>query len=92
MANFTTTILRHSSVWNTPEHDSMQISGFPDNLTFKWDQGYEVLHLINRYMAYRGWSAPATFQNIESAIKTRLPFAARTHCQVQQWLDASFKR
>ena len=92
MANFTTTLLRHSSVWNTPEEDTIIINGFPDNLIFKWNQGYEVLHFINRYMDYRGWQAPATFQGIESAIKTQLPFTAKTHNDVKNWLDANFKR
>lgn len=92
MANFSIEILRHSSVWNTPETESMHIHGFPDNMQFKWNQGYEVLHFINRYMQYRGWYAPATFQNIESAIKTRLPFSAKTHNDVKNWLDANFKR
>jgi len=92
MANFSTAILRHSSIWNIPETESMHISGFPDTIQFKWNQGYEILHFINRYMEYRGWFSPATFQNIESAIKTRLPFSAKTHNDVKNWLDANFKR
>jgi hypothetical protein len=92
MANFSTTILRHSSIWNIPETESKQITGFPDNIPFKWNQGYEVLHFINRYMEYRGWFSPVTFQSIESSIKTRLPFSAKTHNDVKNWLDANFKR
>lgn len=92
MANFSPAILRHSSVWNIPETEILKINGFPDNVLFKWDQGYEILHFINRYMEYRGWFAPATFLSIESTIKTRLPFAVKTHNEVKNWLDANFKR
>ena len=92
MANFSTAILRHSSVWNIPESETLQIKGFPDNVLFHWNQGYELLHFINRYMEYRGWYAAVTFQNIESVIKTRLPFSAKTHNDVKNWLDVNFKR
>ncbi|MXN90656.1 hypothetical protein GR160_05410 [Flavobacterium sp. Sd200] len=91
MAKFTTALLRHSSIWNIPESETKEINGFPENVIFKWNQGYEILHFINRYMEHRGWHAPVTFQKIESAIKTRLPFSAKTHHDVKLWLDANVK-
>jgi len=92
MANFTTATLRHTSVWNIQEAIAVAVEGFPDTVPFKWNQGYELLHFINRYMAYKGWQAPQTFQAIESAIKTRLPFTAKSHNDVKKWLDANFKQ
>lgn len=91
MANFSTAILRHSSVWNVPENESLKVSGFPNTITFNWNQGYELLHFINRYMEHRGWYAASTFQNIESAIKTRMPFSVKSHYDVQMWLDSNIK-
>ena len=92
MANFTTTVLRHSCEWDTTETECMSIQGFPDTTQLNPTQGYEVLHFINRYMRYRGWGAPSTFQDIESTIKTRLPLGIKTHDEVKTWLDTNFKR
>jgi hypothetical protein len=92
MANFTTTVLRHSCRWTTPEDEPKNINGFPDTATLDVNEGFEVLYFINRYMEYKGWFSPITFQNIESHIKTRLPFNVRTHKAVREWLDVSFKR
>jgi len=92
MANFSSTVLRHSCVFTTPEEVSRKISGFPETAVLNVNEGFEVLYFINRYMAYRGWFAPATFQDIESYLKTRLPFKVRTHSAVKEWLDLNFKR
>lgn len=91
MAHFTRTILRHSGLWTAPETSNKNLSGFPDAVLFNRNEGFEVLHFINRYMDYRGWYAEQTFQKIETIIKTRLPYAVRTHKDAQQWLDANFK-
>lgn len=91
MLSFTKDVLRHSCSWTTPEAESSQISGFPD-IQLNVNEGYEVLYFVCRYMASRGWSAAATFHNIESAIKTRLPFAVRTHHDAKEWLDINFRR
>ena len=92
MANFSTNVLRHSCSWTTPEAETKQISGFPDYVTLNVNEGFEVLYFISRYMEYKGWYSPITFQNIESYIKTRLPIKVKTHKAVQDWLDANFKR
>jgi hypothetical protein len=92
MTHFTPETLRHSCKWNTPESDSRAIGGFPDSLVLNVNEGFEVLYFIIRYMDYRGWMSPITFQNIESVLKTRLPFKVRTHSAVKEWLDNNFKR
>ncbi len=92
MISFSTTVLRHSSQWTTSEEACRAITGFPQHIMLNVNEGYEVLHFVCRYMAYKGWYAEVTFQNIESAIKTRLPFSVRSHKDVQEWLDANFRR
>lgn len=92
MALFSTSFLRHSARWTTPETISKKINGFPDDVVFNWKEGYEVLYFINRYMDYKGWNSEITFQKIESTIKTRLPFNAKTHFDVMRWLDLNFKK
>lgn len=92
MAAFSISMLRHSAWWTTTETRSKSINGFPDNVLFNWKEGYEVLYFINRYMEYRGWNSELTFQKIESTIKTRLPFTAKTHNDVMVWLDSNFKK
>lgn len=91
MLTFTKDVLRHSCSWTTPEEASRQITGFPET-ELNVNEGYELLHFVCRYMACKGWGAEATFRNIESSIKTRLPFTVRTHAQVKDWLDLNFKR
>jgi len=92
MANFTTNVLRHSCTWTTTEDGAKKISGFPDQFTLNVNEGFEVLYFINRYMEYKMWFSPITFQNIESLLKTRLPYNVRSHKAVQEWLDINFKR
>ena len=92
MINFTPDVLRHSAKWTTAEENCVSITGFPENVELNVNEGYEVIHFICRYMSCRGWLAEATFQNIESAIKTRLPFAVRSHKDIKDWLDSSFRR
>ncbi|WP_116788790.1 hypothetical protein [Flavobacterium psychrotrophum] len=92
MAGFSIAMLRHSARWAAPEIMSREIEGFPKDRIFNWREGYEVLHFINRYMEYKGWASQITFQKLESLLKTRLPFTARTHYDVMIWLDTNFKK
>ncbi|MEL1245848.1 hypothetical protein AAEO56_16360 [Flavobacterium sp. DGU11] len=92
MIHFSTNVLRHSASWTTSEEACTKISGFPDNVVLNVNEGYEVLHFVSGYMSYRGWHSEITFQNIESVIKTRLPFTVRTHKEVKDWLDTSFRK
>lgn len=92
MTLFAPTVLRHSCRWNTPESASREIGGFPENLVLNVNEGFELLYFITRYMDTHGWVSPITFQNIESVLKTRLPFKVRTHRAVKEWLDINFKK
>jgi hypothetical protein len=92
MTQFPKEVLRHSCAWTTTEEDCRKITGFPEKTALNVNEGYEVLHFVCRYMAYKGWGAQATFQNIESAIKTRLPFGVQTHSQIKEWLDANYRK
>ena len=91
MISFPTTILRLSAKWTKNEEVCRNISGFPDAMQLDVNEGYEVIHFITRYMACRGWGAEITFQNIETLIKTRLPFGVRSHKDVKDWLDKNFR-
>lgn len=92
MAVFSVSMLRHSAKWNLTESEGTQVEGFPQSVLFNWKEGYEVLHFINRYMEYRGWQSDVTFQRIETLIKTRMPFAAKSHYDVMVWLDATLEK
>lgn len=91
MLQFTKDVLRHSCAWTTNEDTCKSITGFPA-IQINVNEGYELIHFVCRYMAYKGWSSQITFNAIESMIKTRLPFAARTHADVKEWLDNNFRR
>jgi hypothetical protein len=92
MLQFSTNVLRHSAQWTTNEEISMQITGFPAHAVLNVNEGYEVLHFVSRYMAYKGWFSEITFKKIESVLKTRIPFGITTHKDIKEWLDANFKR
>jgi hypothetical protein len=92
MVTFSKDTLRHSCSWNTTEELSKTISGFPDAIILNINEGYEVLHFVCRYMVYKNWAAEATFQNLETALKTRLPINVKTHYEVKEWLDENFRR
>lgn len=92
MTLFSPTVLRHSCKWNTPENETLKVGGFPEGLPLNVNEGFELLYFITRYMDSRGWQSTITFQNIESVLKTRLPFNVRTHSAVKEWLDVNFKR
>lgn len=92
MVTFSKDILRHSCSWNTPEETSRNIIGFPENITLNINEGYEVLHFVCRYMVYKNWVAEATFQNLETALKTRLPLTVKSHHDAKEWLDENFRR
>lgn len=91
MLQFTKEALRHSCTFTIDEDICRKINGFP-TIPLNIGEGYEVIHFVCRYMACKGWSSQITFNSIESFIKTRLPFAARTHADVKEWLDANFRR
>jgi hypothetical protein len=92
MISFPTTVLRLSAQWTKPEEHCRSIAGFPDTIKLDVNEGYEVLHFITRYMSCRGWCSEITFNNIETAIKTRLPFGISSHKDVKDWLDINFTR
>jgi hypothetical protein len=92
MAHFNPSVLRHSCKWNTPENESSKIGGFPDSIALDVNEGFELLYFVTRYMDSRGWESHITFQNIESVLKTRLPFNVRTHRAVKEWLDKNLRR
>ncbi len=91
MIHFAPTVLRHSCKWNTTETQSLAIGGFPENIRLNVSEGFELLHFITRYMDIRGWVSQITFQNIESLLKTRLPYNVHSHKAVKEWLDANYK-
>lgn len=92
MAAFSLSFLMPFAWWATPQKEDGKTNAFPDNRVFNWNDGCEVTRFVNRYMAYKGWNAQQTSAKLETTIKTRLPFSAKTHYDVMQWLDVNFKK
>ena len=92
MLSFAKDVLRHSAIWNTTEEECATVLGFPDTKLLNVNEGFEVLFFITRYMGIKGWGSDITFKNIESVIKTRLPYGVQSHRQVKEWLDANFRK
>lgn len=68
------------------------VNGFSKDRAFNWTESYEVQQYVARYMQHRGWFSQITSGKLETFIKTRLPFSARTHYDVKIWLDTNFRK
>jgi hypothetical protein len=91
MGNFTRGDLKYDYDWTTSAGDNRKIIGFPDNILLNRNEGYEVLHFLNRYMEHRGWYGPNSFSKIEAYIHEKLPGNIRSHKKIQDHLDRYFK-
>ncbi len=87
MCSFTPADLNQHYSWETPEDAALKVKGFPSNKELNRNQGYEVLHFLNRYMEDIGWCTRVSFNNIELLVKVKLPAGRRSHKDVKEWLD-----
>lgn len=83
--------------WRTTEGDSSRIRGFPDNVLLNRNEGYEVVHFINQFIADQvSWrteseaSKLALGHKIERMIHNNLPGNVRSHLNVQQWIATNW--
>ena len=92
MANFGRDALRFKYSWTTTEGDSKKVIGYPDNILLNRDEGYEVLHFINKYMTTKNLNNTLTnFNIIENSIKTTVPSNLRSQANIKAWLDSNLK-
>lgn len=88
MANFGKDSLKYNYSWTTTEGDSKKVIGYPDNVLLNRNEGYEMLHFINKYMTSRNLNNTlSNFNIIENSIKTSVPTNLRSHAHIRQWLD-----
>lgn len=92
MAIFSINIFKNQSHPVITQITDKEVNVFSKERVFNWKENYEVQQFVVRYMEYRGWFSQITSGKIDTFIKTRLPFAARTHYDVMIWLDTNFKK
>ncbi|TPG41506.1 hypothetical protein [Flavobacterium pectinovorum] len=92
MANFGRNSLKFNYSWTTTEGDSKKVIGYPDNVLLNRNEGYEMLHFINKYMVTRNLSiTESNFTTIEYSIKTNVPSDLRSQTHIKTWLDNNLK-
>jgi hypothetical protein len=91
MNDFRATDLVHSYEWNTSESACKKVMGFPEDLPFNRNDGYEMLHFINRYMDDIGWATRISFNHIECIIHKTVPVNVNNHKAMKAWVDSIFK-
>lgn len=89
MANFHRSDLRYNYTAQSAGGNCKKVRGFPSNVVLNRNEGYEVLHFINHYMSRRHYSQLVTFERIEEAIKTKLPFDT-SYANVKKWLRQNY--
>lgn len=93
MANFTKGDLSLDYTWTAAANDdNAKITGFPDNIYLNRNEGYEVLHFLNRYMTGKNWSDKLTLNKLEKAVRDSQPGQKRKHSEVRAWLDNNFTK
>ncbi|QOG02081.1 hypothetical protein [Flavobacterium sp. MDT1-60] len=92
MTNFGRDSLRFNYSWTTTEGDSKKVIGYPDNVLLNRNEGYEILHFINKYMLTRNLNSTiSNFTAIENSIKTSVPSNLRSQAHIKTWLDNNLK-
>ncbi len=72
--------------WSTREDDPA-LRGEPDSSLFNRHQGWEVLYMINKIMAKKGYMTVSTGNKIERLIKEHLPSDVRSQERVIKWVE-----
>jgi hypothetical protein len=77
--------------WTALKDDDPKITGIPDSTPFNRKEGYEVLALINRFLAKYKFRQKTSGQKVERLIKEHLPGALKTQRLVEDWLVANWE-
>lgn len=92
MANFGKDSLKFNYSWTTTEGDSKKVTGYPDSVLLNRNEGYEILHFINKYMATRNLNNTiSNFIVIEDSIKRNIPSNLRSQAHIKEWLNNNLK-
>ncbi len=77
--------------WTALPDDDPKLTGEPDSTLFNRKEGFEVLALINRFMAKYKFRQKTSGLKVERLIKEHLPIALKTQRHVEDWLVANWE-
>ena len=77
--------------WTALADDNPKITGEPDSTLFNRKEGYEVLALINRFLAKYKFRQKTSGQKVERLISKHLPSALKSQKHVEDWLVANWE-
>ena len=77
--------------WTAIPDDDPKITGEPDNTPFNRKEGFEVLALLNRFLAKHKFKQKASGLKAEKLLKEHLPYGLRTQRNVEDWLVANWE-
>ena len=82
MAVITKQSLQYQYSWTAIPPDDARSTGMPDSVLLNRQEGYEMLHFLNRIS-----QSPETALKAERMIKTSLPGTVRSREHVLKWLQ-----
>jgi len=77
--------------WSALTDDDPKLTGEPDSTPFNRKEGFEVLALINRFLAKHKFRQKTSGQKVERLIAKHLPIALKTQRLVEDWLVANWE-
>ena len=72
--------------WTTYEDDDPKVTGVPDSTELNRNEGYEILHFINRLMDKNDLKKIATANKIEKMIRNDVPKNIHSHSKISKWI------
>lgn len=84
--------LRYKYKWEAAGEDDPTITGKPDSSELNREEGYEVLHFINKFSAKNNFKQKASGLKTEKLIKEHLPGSIRSRANVEKWIVENWKK
>jgi len=73
------------------DHDNPKFIGAQDAAMLNREEGYEMLYFINSLALTWEWNDNlASYQNLESIIRQKVPSHIRTHSGIKNWIEQNY--
>lgn len=79
--------LLYTYSWTAIGDDDPKKTGKPDSTLLSRNEGYEVLHFINRFAEKHSFKSKESALKTEKMIREYLPGDVRSHKNVTSWLQ-----
>jgi hypothetical protein len=83
--------LQYTYEWKASGEDDPKITGKPDSAELNREEGYEVLHFINKFAEKKNFKQKASGLKTEKMIKEYLPGTIRSRINIIKWIVENWK-